>query len=148
MPALVEFSGGPINAGAPSFGLAGPGSLPAILIGQFVARVGECGGAPDQCGTILIAHPFGDGIYVLAGELHGAKGDHRQAFDAYEAQVRGFVTGKQSSAGKLIPVFATQTWMGIRLRNLVMRAINFDPVGDLLVGRSLRDTFVLPDYGM
>ena len=86
--------------------------------------------------------------YVLAGELLGAKGDHRQAFDAYEAQMRGFVNGKQSSAKKLIPVFATQTWMGIRLRNLVMRAMNFDPVGDLLVGRSLRDTFVLPDYGM
>ena len=91
-----------------------------------MARVGECGGAPDQCGTILIAHPFGDGIYVLAGELLGAKGDHRQAFDAYEARNARLLLRKQSSAKKLIPVFATTTKMGIRLRNLAsMRAMNF-----------------------
>jgi hypothetical protein len=81
----------------------------------------------------------------------GADGLHsnvRGLVFAYEARVRGFVTGKQSSAAKLISVFATQTQMGIRLRNLVMRAMNFDPLGDLLVGRSLRDTFVLPDYRM
>ena len=65
MPALVEFSGGPTKRRSPnSFGLAGPGSLPAIRIGQFVSRVGECGGAADQCGTILIAHPFGDGVQL------------------------------------------------------------------------------------
>ena len=112
-----------------------------------VALVGDAA----ACVSLLAGEGTGLAMteaYVLAGELLGAKGDHRQAFDAYEAQMRGFVNGKQSSAKKLIPVFATQTWMGIRLRNLVMRAMNFDPVGDLLVGRSLRDTFVLPDYGM
>ena len=112
-----------------------------------VALVGDAA----ACVSLLAGEGTGLAMteaYVLAGELHGAKGDHRQAFDAYEARMRGFVIGKQSSAGKLIPVFATQTRMGIRLRDLVMRAMNFDPVGDLLVGRSLRDTFVLPDYGM
>jgi 2-polyprenyl-6-methoxyphenol hydroxylase-like FAD-dependent oxidoreductase len=86
--------------------------------------------------------------YVLAGELLRAKGDHLRAFDAYDARLRQFVDGKQSSAKKYIPIFATRTWPGIRFRNLCMRAMNFNPVADLLVGRRLRDTFVLPDYDM
>jgi 2-polyprenyl-6-methoxyphenol hydroxylase-like FAD-dependent oxidoreductase len=87
--------------------------------------------------------------YVLAGELLRAKGDLGQAFGAYEARLRRFVDGKQSSAGQFVSVFAARTWPRIWLRNLGMCAMNFHPVGDLLfVGRSLRDTFVLPDYEM
>jgi 2-polyprenyl-6-methoxyphenol hydroxylase-like FAD-dependent oxidoreductase len=86
--------------------------------------------------------------YVLAGELLRAKGDHRQAFDAYEARLRRFVEGKQSSAHKFIPVFATQTWLGIWLRNFGMRAMNMRPLGDLLTKQSFRDDFELPGYAM
>ena len=86
--------------------------------------------------------------HVLAGELLCARGDHRQAFDAYEARLRRFVEGKQSGVRKFIPVFATQTRLGIWLRDLGMRAMNLRPLGDLLTAQAFRDDFELPDYAM
>ena len=86
--------------------------------------------------------------YVLAGELACARGDYRRAFDAYETRLRGFVEGKQAAARKLVPVFATQTQLGIWFRNLVMTTMNLRPLADLLLARSLRDDFELPDYPM
>jgi 2-polyprenyl-6-methoxyphenol hydroxylase-like FAD-dependent oxidoreductase len=86
--------------------------------------------------------------YVLAGELLCARGDYRRAFDAYESRLRRFVEGKQAAAQKLVPVFATQTQLGIRFRNLAMRTMNFGPLADLLLARSVRDDFELPDYRM
>lgn len=86
--------------------------------------------------------------YVLAGELQRADGDYRRAFDAYEARLRTFVESKQASAQKFLPVFATQTRLGIWFRHQVMRTMNLCPRADLLVGRSLRDDFELPDYPM
>jgi 2-polyprenyl-6-methoxyphenol hydroxylase-like FAD-dependent oxidoreductase len=86
--------------------------------------------------------------YVLAGELDCARGDYRRAFDAYEARLRPFVEGKQAAAQRFLPVFATQTRLGIRFRNLVMRTMNFRPLADLLLTRSVRDDFELPNYPM
>jgi 2-polyprenyl-6-methoxyphenol hydroxylase-like FAD-dependent oxidoreductase len=105
----------------------------------------------DAAGCVSLLAGEGAGLaiteaYVLAGELLRANGDHRQAFPAYEARLRPLVEAKQASAEKFIPIFATQTQWGIRLRNLAMRAMNFPLLGDLLVGRSLRDDFELPDY--
>ena len=84
--------------------------------------------------------------YVLAGELVCAGGDYRRAFDAYEARLRRFVEGKQAAGRKFLPVFATQTRLGIWFRNLVMRTMNFRPLADLLLTRSVRDDFELPNY--
>jgi 2-polyprenyl-6-methoxyphenol hydroxylase-like FAD-dependent oxidoreductase len=84
--------------------------------------------------------------YVLAGELACARGDYRRAFDAYEARLRRFVEGKQAAARKFVPVFATQTGRGIWFRNLVMRTMNFRPLADLVLTRSVRDDFELPNY--
>ena len=84
--------------------------------------------------------------YVLAGELACAGGDYRRAFDAYEARLRRLVEHKQAAAQKFLPVFATQTRLGIRFRDLVMRIMNFRPVADLLLTRSVRDDFELPNY--
>jgi 2-polyprenyl-6-methoxyphenol hydroxylase-like FAD-dependent oxidoreductase len=112
-----------------------------------VALVGDAA----ACVSLLAGEGTGLAMteaYVLAGELLCAKGDHRQAFDAYEARLRRFVEGKQSSVGKFIPVFATQTRPGIWLRNLGMRAMNLRPLCDLLVRQSFRDDFELPDYAM
>lgn len=86
--------------------------------------------------------------YVLAGELLRAGGDHCRAFAAYEKLMRPLVESKQASAGKLIPVFAPRTELGIRLGQWVMRAMNFAPLGDWLVARTLRDDIELPDYPM
>ena len=84
--------------------------------------------------------------YVLAGELACAGGDYRRAFDAYEARLRRLVEHKQAAAQKFLPVFATQTRLGIRFRDLVMRTMNFRPLADLLLTRSVRDDFELPNY--
>lgn len=86
--------------------------------------------------------------YVLAGELACAGGDYRRAFGAYEKRLRPFVDGKQAAAQKYLPVFATQTRAGIWLRDLVMRTMNFRPLADLVLNRSVRDDFELPDYPM
>ncbi len=84
--------------------------------------------------------------YVLAGELASARGDYRRAFDAYEARMRPFVEGKQAAGRKFVPVFATQTRLGILFRDLAMRAMNFRPLAELLLNRSMRDDFELPNY--
>jgi 2-polyprenyl-6-methoxyphenol hydroxylase-like FAD-dependent oxidoreductase len=86
--------------------------------------------------------------YVLAGELACARDDYRRAFDAYETRLRPFVEGKQAAAQKFLPVFATQTRLGIWIRDLVMRTMNFRPLADLLITRSMRDDFELPNYPM
>lgn len=86
--------------------------------------------------------------YVLAGELDCARGDYRRAFDAYEARLRPFVEGKKAAAQKFLPVFATQTRLGIWFRDLVMRTMAFRPLADLILSRSVRDDFVFPTYQM
>jgi 2-polyprenyl-6-methoxyphenol hydroxylase-like FAD-dependent oxidoreductase len=86
--------------------------------------------------------------YVLAGELACAGDDYRRAFDAYEARLRRFVEDKQTAARKLVPVFATQTRLGIWFRDMAMRAMAFRPLADLLFTRTLNDDFALPDYPM
>jgi 2-polyprenyl-6-methoxyphenol hydroxylase-like FAD-dependent oxidoreductase len=110
------------------------------LIGDAAACISLLGG--EGTGLAMTA------AYVLAGELMQSRGDHRQAFAAYEAKLRPFIHQKQLSAKKFISVFATKTELGIAVRHLVMRAMKFHVLGDLLVARSLRDDFALPDYPM
>lgn len=86
--------------------------------------------------------------YVLAGELACARGDYRRAFETYEARLRPLLESKQAAAQKLAPVFATQTRLGIWFRDLVMRTMNFRPLADWLITRSVRDDFELPHYPM
>ncbi|CAM2916478.1 hypothetical protein BST27_11475 [Mycobacterium intermedium] len=86
--------------------------------------------------------------YVLAGELHCAQGDYRRAFANYEKRLRRFIEDKQIAAQKFLPVFATRTQFGVRFRDFVMGTLNFRPLAGLLVSRSLRDDFELPDYAM
>ncbi|MBE1551822.1 2-polyprenyl-6-methoxyphenol hydroxylase-like FAD-dependent oxidoreductase [Mycobacterium sp. OAS707] len=108
-------------------------------------------GDAAACVSLLAGEGTGLAVtaaYVLASELQNAWGDHELAFQAYESRMRPFIEGKQAGAEKFIPVFATKTELGIRFRHLVMRAMKFAPLGDLLVSRSLRDDFELPNYPM
>jgi 2-polyprenyl-6-methoxyphenol hydroxylase-like FAD-dependent oxidoreductase len=84
--------------------------------------------------------------YVLAGELSCAGGDHRRAFDRYEARLRTFVEDKQAAAQKVISVLATKTRLGIGFRNFVMQAMDLIPRADLFLARSFTDDLALPDY--
>jgi 2-polyprenyl-6-methoxyphenol hydroxylase-like FAD-dependent oxidoreductase len=88
------------------------------------------------------------GAYVLAGELAQANGDHCLAFARYETLLRPLLADKQGSAKRFGAWFAPRTRAGIVMRNLTTRAFDIAPVGDLFLGRTLRDEFKLPDYGM
>lgn len=106
----------------------------------------------DAAGCISLLGGEGTGLamteaYVLAGELARAEGDHRRAFDAYEARLRPFIVDKQAGAKRFIGFFATRTRLGLWFRNLAMRAMNFGPLATLFAG-SVRDEFELPDYGV
>jgi 2-polyprenyl-6-methoxyphenol hydroxylase-like FAD-dependent oxidoreductase len=87
------------------------------------------------------------GAMVLAGELKAAGGDHRVAFDRYEARLRPFITGKQRAAERFASSFAPRTSIGLMLRNQTTRLLRLPFVAELAFGRSLRDAIELPNYG-
>ncbi|BBA86733.1 MULTISPECIES: FAD-binding domain [Mycobacterium] len=106
----------------------------------------------DAAGCISLLGGEGTGLamteaYVLAGELERAGGDHRRAFDAYEAQLRPFIADKQAGAARFIGFFATRTRFGLWFRNIAMRTMNIGPLATLFAG-SVRDDFELPDYDL
>lgn len=54
----------------PTITRAGENSkLGSVLIGQFVTRVGECRGALDERGTILVAHLAGDRTELVDAQV-------------------------------------------------------------------------------
>lgn len=106
----------------------------------------------DAAGCISLLGGEGTGLaiteaYVLAGELQRAEGNHRRAFDAYEARLRPLIEAKQAGAQQFIGFFATRTRFGLWFRNVAMRAMNFRPLANLF-GGSVRDDFELPEYVM
>ena len=112
-------------------------------------RVGLIG---DAAGCISLLGGEGTGLamteaYVLAGELDRARGDHREAFEAYEALMHPFVASKQAGAARFVGFFATRTKFGLWLRNIVMRAMNVGPVLRLVAG-DIRDDLELPQYAI
>lgn len=85
--------------------------------------------------------------YVLAGELRGARGDHRTAFERYEARIRPLIAGKQKSAAKFAGTFAPRTRLGLTIRNFISKGLNIPLVAEYTLLRNLRDNIELPDYG-
>jgi 2-polyprenyl-6-methoxyphenol hydroxylase-like FAD-dependent oxidoreductase len=86
--------------------------------------------------------------YVLAGELHRAKGDHAAAFASYQALMKPFLEKKQRVAVRLGPAFAPKTSLGIRVRDTVARLLRIPMVADFVIGRDLRDDIVIPEYAL
>lgn len=108
-------------------------------------------GDAAACVSLLAGEGSGLAVteaYVLAGELHRAGSDHRRAFAAYETRMRPFIEGKQKSAEKFASSFTPRSRFGIWVRIQAMRAMRFDALARLFVGRTLRDDFDLPDYGI
>jgi 2-polyprenyl-6-methoxyphenol hydroxylase-like FAD-dependent oxidoreductase len=83
--------------------------------------------------------------YVLASELALAADDYQSAFTAYENRLRPFVEGKQHAAENFAATFVPQTQFRIWLRNQATRLMALPGVANLMLGRSLRDDFSLPD---
>jgi 2-polyprenyl-6-methoxyphenol hydroxylase-like FAD-dependent oxidoreductase len=85
--------------------------------------------------------------YVLAGELRVCGGDHKAAFARYQERMMPLLRRKQASAAKFASSFAPTTAFGIWFRNLVTHLMGLPFVADYFVGRDLRDTVELPEYG-
>jgi 2-polyprenyl-6-methoxyphenol hydroxylase-like FAD-dependent oxidoreductase len=85
--------------------------------------------------------------YVLAGELCNCGGDHGAAFTRYQERLTPFLKRKQASAARFASSFAPRTAFGITFRNLATRLMRFPFLLEFFLGRELRDTIALPDYG-
>lgn len=86
--------------------------------------------------------------YVLAGELHRARGDYQTAFRLHEQRLRPFVAGKQESAGRFAATFVPRTRFAIWRRNQATKLLVIPPLANYVFARSFRDDFTLPDYGL
>ncbi len=84
--------------------------------------------------------------YILAGELHRAKGDYVNAFARYQQLFGPFVAEKQEMALRFAGWFAPPSNMSIFLRNQGMKLLKFPPLANLIVGRDLVDHMTLPEY--
>jgi 2-polyprenyl-6-methoxyphenol hydroxylase-like FAD-dependent oxidoreductase len=110
-----------------------------------VALIGDAG----ACVSLLAGEGTGLALteaYVMAGELHRARGDHERALAEYEKKLRPLLAVKQKSALGFAGFFAPRTEWGLFLRNWVVRLWSLPLIARLLVGRAVRDHFVLPKY--
>ncbi len=113
-----------------------------------VGRVTLLGDAA-ACPSLLAGEGTGLAMleaYVLAGELHRARGDFATAFATYESRLRAFVTAKQGMALRFRSFFAPRTALALKARDLGVQLLSTPFLGKWLLGRSLRDDFALPDY--
>jgi 2-polyprenyl-6-methoxyphenol hydroxylase-like FAD-dependent oxidoreductase len=113
-----------------------------VLLGD----AGYCGSPMAGNGTSMALV----GAYVLAGELAVAGGDHRGAFDAYERQMRDFVTRCQKFARggprTLMPRSRTQ----IRMRDGALRVLPYLPWRGMIAAglQKTADAVTLKDYAL
>lgn len=84
--------------------------------------------------------------YILAGELHRAKGNYAEAFETYQRRFGPFVFAKQKAALRFAGAFAPKSKLALFLRNQIMNLMNFPYVADLAMGRGLSDNIALPEY--
>ncbi len=84
--------------------------------------------------------------YVLAGELHACKGNHRETFARWQARMRPFLEAKQRTAAKFASSFAPRTTFGVAFRDRVSQLLRIPFFANWLVGRAVRDDINLPDY--
>lgn len=84
--------------------------------------------------------------YVLAGELHRARGDSIRAFAAYDARLREFVTAKQRAALRFRGFFAPQSALAVKIRSIAVQAFSNGLLAKWLLARSLSDDLELPKY--
>ena len=84
--------------------------------------------------------------YVLAGELHRARGDYATAFTRYQEICGAFMLQKQKAALRLAGVFGPKSKLALFLRNQIMNLCTIPWVAELAFGRSLTDSIALPEY--
>ncbi len=118
--------------------------MPAWSKGR-VALIGDAAFCPSLLageGTSLAM----TAAYVLAGELHHARGNAADAFCRYEERLRPLLTRKQKAARQFAQSFAPKTQFGLLMRNLITNMIGLPGIARFAIGASLRDDFPLPNY--
>jgi 2-polyprenyl-6-methoxyphenol hydroxylase-like FAD-dependent oxidoreductase len=84
--------------------------------------------------------------YLLAGEIHRARGDYSIAFARYEDQFRPFVLEKQRLALRFAGAFAPKSTLSMFARNQIMKLLTIAWVARLAIGREFTDTLSLSEY--
>jgi len=84
--------------------------------------------------------------YILAGELHRANGDYREAFRRYQSVFAPFVRGKQDAALRFANAFAPRSKWAIFVRNQIFNLLRIGWVSNLAFGNDLADKITLPEY--
>jgi 2-polyprenyl-6-methoxyphenol hydroxylase-like FAD-dependent oxidoreductase len=110
-----------------------------------VALVGDAAACP----SLLAGEGTGLAMveaYVLASEIHRARGDVERGFAAYDAHLRTFVTAKQRSARGFLGFFAPRTALGLGVRTLAVKSLSVPFFARWLITRAVRDNLDLPNY--
>jgi 2-polyprenyl-6-methoxyphenol hydroxylase-like FAD-dependent oxidoreductase len=118
--------------------------LPRWSAGR-VALIGDAA----ACASLLAGEGTGLAMieaYVFAGELHRASGHIERALAAFETRLHSFVSTKQRTALRFRSFFAPRTALALKVRNVAVRALSVPFFANRLIGGSLRDDLVLPDY--
>ena len=84
--------------------------------------------------------------YILAGELHRSRGDYARAFENYQQHFGPFVRKKQEAALRFAGYFAPKSKTSLFVRNQMMNLMKIPWFADLVVGRDIADSIVLPQY--
>ncbi|WP_353944940.1 FAD-dependent monooxygenase [Streptomyces sp. HUAS MG91] len=95
-------------------------------------------------GTALVS------AYVLAGELVAARGDHRTAFAAFEAEITKYAKGCQKISGNAGPFFAPPTERRIRSRDRAYRMLGSRFLAGFFkrLTEKAASALALKDYGL
>jgi 2-polyprenyl-6-methoxyphenol hydroxylase-like FAD-dependent oxidoreductase len=95
-------------------------------------------------GTALVS------AYVLAGELVAARGDHRTAFAAFEAEITKYAKGCQRTSGNAGPFLAPPTERKIRSRDRAYRLLSSRLLAGVFkkITEKAAANLELKDYGL
>lgn len=89
------------------------------------------------------------GAYILAGELMEAGGDHQQAFESYEREMRPYVAQKQANPSHAAGFVPTSP-LTLRVNHFLLRLAVLPGISTILIrglyGGLLKETFVLKSY--
>jgi 2-polyprenyl-6-methoxyphenol hydroxylase-like FAD-dependent oxidoreductase len=92
------------------------------------------------------------GAYLLAGELAAAGGDHRAAFDSYEARLRPYVEHNLAFGVKMAGDMVPGGRLSLAVRNYGMRTLKYNPLKRQIIDkvtqplRDAADAIELPSY--
>ena len=107
------------------------------LLGDAASCISLLGG--EGSGMAMIA------AFILAGELHRARGDYAAAFRRYQERFAPFVLSKQNTARSMAGTFAPKSALSLFLRNRILNLCGIPWIAKLTIGR-FADDLALPDY--